>query len=242
MKCNARILRTSHAYGNIVMDAHSPSDLLSNSSYTAEGHTHKKENCNYNLKDFDKVVDVDSKPWIVTYTGKKYCLTDPDPGSIDVETIAHSLSLLCRFAGMTREFYSVGDHSLHVCDLLKDIYPDDYRLQLHGLIHDFTEGLGLMDCIRPLKELLPVYQDLEAKTKTAIYAAFDLLMPTDQQEVQVKWADNTMLATEGRDLLNDGGYQLIIIEQPRAEIVRPRHQTFVEQEIIAQYLRLRALV
>ena len=201
----------------------------------------RKKNCNNKLKDFDKVVGVNGKTWIVTYTGKKHCLTDPDPVSIDVETIAHSLSLLCRFAGMTREFYSVGDHSLHVCDLLKDIYPEDYGLQLHGLIHDFTEGLGLMDCIRPLKELLPVYQDLEAKTKTAIYAAFDLLMPTDQQEAQVKWADSTMLATEWRDLLNDGGYQLSITEQPRTEIVRPRPQSFVEQEIIAQYLRLRAL-
>ena len=55
-----------------------------------------------------------SLAWITTYTGKKFHILDPDPVDVCLEDIAHALSMMCRFNGHVRRFYSVGEHCLHV--------------------------------------------------------------------------------------------------------------------------------
>lgn len=47
---------------------------------------------------------------ILTSTGKRFDLFEPDADLIDQRDIAHSLAHLCRFNGHTREFYSVAQH------------------------------------------------------------------------------------------------------------------------------------
>jgi hypothetical protein len=49
----------------------------------------------------------ETTPWIQTFTGKRLDLDPPDPSQIDIEDIAHSLSMLCRFNGQCNKFYSV---------------------------------------------------------------------------------------------------------------------------------------
>lgn len=49
--------------------------------------------------------------WILTSTGKRFDLFEPDADMIDPRDISHSLAHLCRFNGHTREFYSVAQHS-----------------------------------------------------------------------------------------------------------------------------------
>lgn len=44
---------------------------------------------------------------ILTYTGKLLCPINPNPDNIDIEDIAHALSMICRFGGHSREFYCV---------------------------------------------------------------------------------------------------------------------------------------
>ncbi len=56
----------------------------------------------------------DGTPWMQTFTGKRLDLSPPDPSQIDIEDIAHGLSLLCRFNGQCTNFYSVAEHSVHV--------------------------------------------------------------------------------------------------------------------------------
>ncbi len=48
--------------------------------------------------------------WIQTYTGICFNPFLPDPKDITLEDIAHALSMMCRYNGHTKEFYSVAEH------------------------------------------------------------------------------------------------------------------------------------
>lgn len=45
--------------------------------------------------------------WIQTYTGVKFYPLDPVAEDIRIEDIAHALSMICRFNGHSKQFYSV---------------------------------------------------------------------------------------------------------------------------------------
>ena len=71
-----------------------------------------------------KKVDKDEAPareekrqvmyWLQTFTGKKIDLINPTREMVDIEDIAHSLSMICRYNGHCRDFYSVAEHSVMV--------------------------------------------------------------------------------------------------------------------------------
>lgn len=48
---------------------------------------------------------MNTESWIRTYTGGKVYFFEPEKSEIEFEDISHSLSLLCRFNGATKEFY-----------------------------------------------------------------------------------------------------------------------------------------
>jgi hypothetical protein len=52
--------------------------------------------------------------FIHTYTGKHFYPLTPDAALIDLRDVAHSLSMQARFAGHTRDFYSVAEHCVRV--------------------------------------------------------------------------------------------------------------------------------
>ena len=72
--------------------------------------------------------------WITTYTGRLFHPFDPRPEDTDIEDIAHALSLKCRWGGMTRVFYSVAQHCVHVS------YHCEAHHALAGLLHDAQEA------------------------------------------------------------------------------------------------------
>jgi len=72
--------------------------------------------------------------WVNTYTGKHFHYLDPQPEEIDIIDIAHSLSLTCRYGGHCKQFYSVGDHSIRVAEIVPD------ELKLRALLHDAAEA------------------------------------------------------------------------------------------------------
>ncbi len=129
--------------------------------------------------------------WIQTYTGRKFHPLDPAMTDFDLRDIAHSLSLLCRFNGHCLRFYSVAEHSVRVSRIL----PDD--LKLWGLLHDAGEAY-LTDLPRPVKGQMPGFRDMEDKILERVAQAYGLSWPMPGP---VKAADNTLLATEARDLM-----------------------------------------
>ena len=132
--------------------------------------------------------------WVATYTGQVVDLVNPQPESIKIEDIAHALSQICRYTGHTKEFYSVGYHTLLAYDLARKHGHSD-RVLLLILMHDFSEYV-LGDVSRPLKDLLPEYKVLEEKMMDCIYRAFDVAPPDMWENAIIKYYDNALLACE----------------------------------------------
>lgn len=131
---------------------------------------------------------------IVTYTGGTIEPLNPNPDDINIEDIAHSLSMQCRFTGHVSSFYSVAQHSYHVSELV----PEEDRLW--GLLHDATEAY-LADIARPIKHMPgfgEAYRTAETILEAAVAARFGLALPMPES---VKLADMTMLWSEQEDFM-----------------------------------------
>lgn len=157
----------------------------------------------------------EGKAWIITYTGKRIYLEDPNPRLIDIEDIAHSLAMLCRFQGHCLDYYSVAQHSVFVSKIVPDMYA---RV---GLLHDATEAY-VGDMVGPLKRTIGVaYKRLELVWWEAIAKKFKL--PVEMPE-PVAHADVVALLTERRDLIIPHEYSWTLKSttlEPHPTIISP---------------------
>ena len=136
----------------------------------------------------------DRGPWILTASGKRFFLFDPQPEEIDIVDIAHALANICRFGGHTKFHYSVAQHSVLVSEIVEATVPE---LAFAALLHDATEAY-VGDMVRPLKKQMPAYREVEDATWIAIAKVFalpEILPPI------VKRADMAALLTERRDVM-----------------------------------------
>lgn len=170
--------------------------------------------------------------WMQTYTGRAFYPFDPVPEEIDIEDIAHALSMLCRYGGHSNVFYSVAEHSVYVSTLLPQ------ELKLVGLLHDATEAY-LVDMPRPIKKGMPQYRDVEDRLWTAVARRFDLPEVLPQA---VHDADVAMLFAEQSQLLKPSplpgwgmGLSTPITERPRIRALYPRE---AEQLFLAEFEHL----
>lgn len=147
------------------------------------------------LKNVVGVHVTDRGPYIVTHSGKKFFPLDIRARDIDIEDIAHALSLQCRFGGHTKFHYSVAQHSVYVSNILTG------SLALRGLLHDASEAY-LVDVPRPIKKIgdFSAYRRVESETQKVIYKKYGF---TGEDPQELHNADNLLLATEARDLMGD---------------------------------------
>lgn len=105
--------------------------------------------------------------WIRTASGALFDPYAPRACDVNIRDIAHALSNICRFAGHTRRFYSVAQHSVNV-----SLRCSDPR---YGLLHDASEAY-LDDIRAPLKrsEVFAGYRTLERGVQSAVYERFGL--------------------------------------------------------------------
>lgn len=132
--------------------------------------------------------------WIQTYSGMQMYPLDPRPYELDIQDIAHSLAMQCRFNGHTKAFFSVAEHSCHVSDILPA------PLKLTGLMHDASEAY-LCDMPRPLKRcegFAEKYLEAERELERIIAVRFGLDYPFDDA---IHDADNRLLCTEALQLM-----------------------------------------
>lgn len=140
------------------------------------------------------VVEDDRGPAAWTGSGFLHIL-DPRPEEIHLADIARGLSRIARFNGHTTVFYSVAQHSI-LCEWIARDRGLGVELQRLALMHDATEAY-IGDLIRPVKQALPRYQEIEAGIWRAIAARFRL---PAEIPAEIKAIDNAALATEKRDL------------------------------------------
>jgi hypothetical protein len=136
--------------------------------------------------------------WIQTFSGRRFYPLDARADEIEIGDVAHALSHLCRFAGHTRRFYSVGEHSVHVAEVLRQA-GETATTQLWGLLHDAPEAY-LVDLPRPIKHSpgLEPYRAAEHRLALAVSERFGL---SEYEPPAVKAADDALLVTERRDLM-----------------------------------------
>lgn len=132
-----------------------------------------------------------------TFVGEMFDVFNPDPGKIQVKDIAHSLSMICRYGGHTREFYSVAEHSV----LMSRYFGErgEYDLARAALLHDATEAY-MGDLIRPMKVRMPEYRTTEDILQQVIFLRFGL---PPEIPLEVKQADLNIVVDEKAALLYD---------------------------------------
>lgn len=136
-------------------------------------------------------------PWVQVFTGGQFFPFAPHPAEIDIEDIAHALSCMTRFNGHCNSFYSVAQHSVYVSKLLEHTEPLAAKF---GLLHDASEAY-IGDVCRPLKysKNYAFYLRIEERIQNIIYRIFGLDVAYTPK--LLKLADDTLLATEKRDIM-----------------------------------------
>lgn len=169
--------------------------------------------------------------WIQTYSGRRFYPLDPLPEEIEMEDIAHSLALRCRFTGHCLEPYSVAEH----CVRASRIVPEEDALR--ALLHDASEAY-LTDLPRPLKrhsELGRCYQEIEARLMDAVCIRFGL--PRECPGT-VKVADNILLMTEKRDLMAASPHAWVECEDPLPDVIVPWSWDRAKSEFLMRFQEL----
>ena len=165
-----------------------------------------------------------------TFTGKKFYPLDPKIEDIDIVDIAHSLSMICRFTGHSRFFYTVGQHSI----LASYICNQEDRLS--ALLHDGSEAY-ICDLARPLKRSggFENYIEYEDRLQSMIYRKFNL---PEAMPASVKIADNILLATEARDLMHPLLPGWFLDQSPLPFKIEPMLQEKVEKLFLERFYEL----
>jgi hypothetical protein len=93
-------------------------------------------------------------------------LTDFSLKSVDIESLVHCTSNICRYGGRTKFHYSVAQHSI----LLSYAVPQ--HLKRCAIIHDLSEGLMGIDLPRPIKHMAEDVVKIEDHVSLTIFEAF----------------------------------------------------------------------
>jgi len=150
-------------------------------------------------RDFDMTKSV-MEGWVQTYTRSQVWPLKLTVDQVDLNDIAHALSMKVRFTGHCNRFYSIAEHSVRVClevqfnqNVLGDYDPN--LLMCSALMHDAAEYI-LPDVAAPIKHMLPGFKELEHKVEQVIASRFELKWPWPKE---VKDADNALVLLERRD-------------------------------------------
>jgi hypothetical protein len=128
---------------------------------------------------------------------------DASPDEIHLEDIAHGLSLVCRFGGAVREFYSVAQHSVlvsrlvaeTVCFECEDVPLTQYpQLRKLALLHDAAEYV-FGDMTAPVKSRCYDYKVHEEAFEARVFRRFGIEKTPTLWKI-VKTADRFMRRVE----------------------------------------------
>jgi len=137
-------------------------------------------------------------PYMITYSNKHVHYLNPQEDQIEIEDIAHHLSLICRFGGACKKHYSVAQHCILLSQIMKMYFG--VRLAFEALMHDAEEAYT-QDMVNPLKRILPEFQSVGKRLYKCIASKFG--MPSEVNPVIYHW-DKALFVAEYRSLMPKG--------------------------------------
>lgn len=107
-------------------------------------------------------------------SGIEFDFQNPTTGMIAINDIARGLAYKPHFGGHSPKFFSIAQHSILAVKMLPyNWIENEPDMVLAALLHDAAEAY-IGDIIKPIKELLPVFQEIEDKIIKVIFKKFDL--------------------------------------------------------------------
>ena len=163
--------------------------------------------------------------WITTATGRDFPLaglpTLMQGAQPCIEDIAHALAQINRFTGHAARPYSVAEHSMLVCEIVR-AKGLNCHAQLLALLHDAHEAY-CGDVASPIKAVLgTAWLQFENALAHRVRETFQLRTAHAAYGKCVKAADLQALATERRDLMRHDPAKNLhwpIIDTPGAEVL-----------------------
>lgn len=173
------------------------------------------------------------KHWKQTYSGVAYDLERPTPEMVVDVDVAHALSLICRFGGHSREFYSVAEHCvLGAQQLLRQHREASARLFLIHDAHEYVTG----DLAGPAKPLIKGWREWEDDHERNLHVACDMYTTPAFRDI-VKGMDNAMLKAEGKALLGPapGTWAQEVVDAPDIDV---KIQCWTPKEARYEYAKM----
>jgi hypothetical protein len=148
---------------------------------------------------------------VVTKSGMRINLEDPQPSEVLRSDVIAGLSGTCRFAAQTEVFYSVAQHTIMVADLVQtwlgegrhgipeELFPAVFLAALH---HDSHEAF-MSDLPAPVKRMLPGYEELSERLDRAVHEALGLSLDLDGcgARTLIDRADMTSRCVEAEEII-----------------------------------------
>lgn len=134
------------------------------------------------------------RDYIQTYTKKVFDPFNICAEDINIEDIAHSLSMTVRANGHIKHFYSVAQHAIDCVNEAK-ARKLSRRIALACLLHDASECY-IADIPRPVKHRLNGYARIEEKISEAVFLAFGAGNLTEEERREVADIDDALLYHE----------------------------------------------
>lgn len=156
--------------------------------------------------------------YILTYKKKEFYPLNPKIEDIDIEDIAHALSLLCRANGHFKHFYSVGLHSIN-CAYEAIARGYSKNVILGCLLHDGSEAY-LADITRPVKKHLSKYLEIENVLQGKIFKKWIHTLTKEELKLVFE-IDDAILYYEFISLFGEKifEYTPILKSEPRFEFI-----------------------
>jgi len=161
--------------------------------------------------------------WIQVYSGKSFSPLSPTIEDIEIEDIAHALSLQCRYAGHCLYHYSIAQHSVLVSRYVSQ------ENKLWGLLHDASEAY-LMDVPRPIKQHpeFQAYRDAEIRLMTCIALKFKLPL---QEPEEVTIADARICMNEKEAIMRPSHREWVLKAEPLPGIKIERWEPAAAEQV-----------
>lgn len=122
---------------------------------------------------------------MITYSGLEFDPLNPTTDKINIEDIAHSLSMQCRYNGHVKRFYSVAEH----CNIVShNVRPKN---ALYGLLHDAAKAYT-------------GDSDIENRILCCIFSAFEIDHMSLETLKDVKSIDKRICINEMNQLITGG--------------------------------------